>query len=210
MVKKSSLQVFICKHCQMLSKLIHYRASLWPKKKKWSGCQHELSLEVSSAWNWLHLSVSPEIIARCQLLEQEDLNISSIVVGRSQSKWVFAAPFIVDHPLICSNHTEEADNALQQVGAIAQHYASHHKINLPEGKFENDPMHQAVQRNMGMYCIDVPVHSISWYNINFLANYSLGMTSGHLYQTAAGSQFIIPISWLRYYSCTIHPLIPSI
>ena len=63
----------------------------------------------------------------------------------------------------CSNHTEEAAETLQKAQAIAQHYVSQCKINLPKIKFDSQPMHQVAQWNMDMYCIDVPVSVITHY-----------------------------------------------
>src|SRR5882762_8309620 len=61
-----------------------------------------------------------------------------------------------DRPSIRLNHAEEAAEVLQQAQAIVQRYVSQHKISLPNNKFGSQPMHQAVQWNMDMYCINVP------------------------------------------------------
>ena len=61
------------------------------------------------------------------------------------------------------NHAEEAAEAVRQAQGIVQHYVSQHEINLPEIKFDSQPMHQVAQWNMDMYCIDIPVSVIACY-----------------------------------------------
>ena len=59
-------------------------------------------------------------------------------------------------PSIRFDREEEAAEALQQAQAIAQRYASQHEFS-PEGQISSHPFYEAAQRNMNMYCIDVPV-----------------------------------------------------
>ena len=61
------------------------------------------------------------------------------------------------------NHAEEAAEVVRQAQGIVQHYVSQHEINLPEIEFDSQPMHQAAQQNMDMYCINVPVSVITRY-----------------------------------------------
>ena len=68
-----------------------------------------------------------------------------------------------DHPSIHLNHAEEAAEVLQQAQAIVQRYVSQREISLPDNEFDSQPMHQAVQWNIDMYCIDVPVSVITCY-----------------------------------------------
>ena len=68
-----------------------------------------------------------------------------------------------NHLPILLNHAEEAAKAVQQAQGIVQHYVSQRKINLPKIEFDSQPMHQAAQRNMDMYCINVPVSVIACY-----------------------------------------------
>ena len=68
-----------------------------------------------------------------------------------------------DRPSIRLNHAEEAAEVLQQAQAIVQRYVSQREISLPDNEFGSQPMHQAAQRNMDMYCIDVPVSVITRY-----------------------------------------------
>ena len=69
-----------------------------------------------------------------------------------------------DCPTIASSYAEEAAEVKQQARAIDQHYISQCEISLHDSKFDSQPMHQAAQQGMDMYCIDVPVsgyHSLS-------------------------------------------------
>jgi hypothetical protein len=64
-----------------------------------------------------------------------------------------------NRPPIRFNHEEEAAEALQQARAIAQRYVSQREFSL-ESELSSHPFHEAAQRNMNMYCIDVPVSPI--------------------------------------------------
>ena len=68
-----------------------------------------------------------------------------------------------NHLPILLNHTEEAAEVVQQAQGIVRHYVSQREINLPKIKFDSQPMHQAAQQNMDMYCIDIPVSVIACY-----------------------------------------------
>ena len=66
------------------------------------------------------------------------------------------------HPPIRFNHNEEAAKALQQVEIIAQRYVPYQEPSLPKSEFTNLHIHQVVQMNMYMYCIDIPVSNIPY------------------------------------------------
>ena len=68
-----------------------------------------------------------------------------------------------NHLPILLNHAEEAAEVVWQAQGIVQCYVSQCEINLSKIKFDSQPMHQAAQQNMDMYCIDVPVSVIARY-----------------------------------------------
>ena len=61
-----------------------------------------------------------------------------------------------NYPPIRFIHNKEAAEALQQAQAITQHHVSQREFGL-ESEFLSLPFHEAAQRNMNMYCIEVPV-----------------------------------------------------
>lgn len=115
----------------------------------------ETQIKVSSCYHRvLH---SFDIINVAQFFVDDDDDDGSVAVSHNSPEDHHPTPWI--------RAEDEAAWALRQAQAITQRHDSQREVSLPASELDSEPMRQAAQQNMDMYCIEVPVRSSVWHII---------------------------------------------